>query len=70
MLVLARSENEVICIGSNIRIVIVDVCGNRVRVGVEAPADVPIDRLEVMQAKQADGRCIPEIGVVNAPAGA
>ncbi len=50
MLVLSRKRDERIVIGNNIVITIVDVRGDKVRVGIEAPADVPVHRQEVADA--------------------
>lgn len=50
MLVLSRQRDEVICIGDDIRITIVGVKGDRVRVGVAAPKELPVHRLEVYEA--------------------
>jgi carbon storage regulator len=53
MLVLSRYRDEVICIGDDIRITIVDIRGDRVRIGVEAPPSVTVDREEIHMAKKA-----------------
>ena len=50
MLVLSRKKTEAIYIGDNIRIVIVDVQGDKVRLGIEAPKEVPVHRHEVFEA--------------------
>ena len=55
MLVLSRHRNETIVLGDNIRVTIVDVRGDKVRLGIEAPADVSIHRLEVYEAIQREG---------------
>ncbi|HVK08420.1 MAG TPA: carbon storage regulator [Gemmataceae bacterium] len=47
MLVLSRRVGEEIVINDNIRISVVAVKGDRVRIGIEAPRDVAIDRAEV-----------------------
>lgn len=47
MLVLSRSKNESIIINHNIRVCVVEVRGDRVRLGIEAPKDVPVHRDEV-----------------------
>ena len=50
MLVLSRKTGEKIVIGDNIAITVVEVKGGKVRIGIEAPADVPVHREEVFQA--------------------
>lgn len=50
MLVLSRKRDERIVIGDNIVITIVDIRGDKVRIGVEAPASVPVHREEILQA--------------------
>ena len=47
MLVLSRHVNEAIIIGNDIRIVVTEIHGDRVRIGVEAPRTVPVHRQEV-----------------------
>jgi len=47
MLVLSRKENERLVIGDNIVVQIVRVSGGTVRLGIEAPAEVPIRREEL-----------------------
>lgn len=50
MLVLSRKLNEAIVIAGNITITIVEVRGDKVRLGIEAPKDVPVHRQEVQDA--------------------
>lgn len=50
MLVLSRKKNESIVINDNIRIVVVEIQGDKVRLGIEAPKDVPVHRQEVYEA--------------------
>jgi carbon storage regulator len=50
MLVLSRKKNETIAIGDDIKIVVVEVRGNKVRLGIEAPPDLPVHRQEVYDA--------------------
>lgn len=47
MLVLTRKTNEKIVVGDNIVITVVKLDGNRVRLGIEAPSHVPIQREEL-----------------------
>ena len=55
MLVLSRLEGQVITIGDNIRVTIVEVRGDKVRVGIDAPRDVPVMRAELLQQTQEGG---------------
>lgn len=50
MLVLSRKRDERIVIGDNIVITVVEVRGDKVRLGIEAPNDVPVHRQEVLDA--------------------
>lgn len=50
MLVLSRKRNEQITIGEDIVITIVDVRSDKVRIGIEAPAHVPVHRQEIYLA--------------------
>lgn len=50
MLVLSRKKNESIIINDNITIVIVEIRGDKVRLGIEAPKEVPVHRREVFDA--------------------
>ncbi|MDA0283071.1 MAG: carbon storage regulator CsrA [Planctomycetota bacterium] len=50
MLVLSRKKNEKIIINESIVITVVDVRGDRVRIGIEAPRDIPIHRQEIHDA--------------------
>jgi len=52
MLVLSRKVGEVLMVG-NVAITIVKISRDTVRVGVKAPLSVPVDRLEVRQAKES-----------------
>ena len=52
MLVLSRKKNESIIINNEITIVVVEIRGDKVRLGVEAPREVPVHRREVFDAIQ------------------
>ena len=51
MLVLSRKPDEAIIVNGNVRITVVGVKGDRVRLGIEAPRDMTIDRAEVHDRK-------------------
>ena len=50
MLVLSRKKDESIVINNDITIVVVEIRGDKVRIGVEAPKEVPVHRREVFEA--------------------
>lgn len=50
MLVLSRKKNESICINDDITIVVVEIRGDKVRLGINAPKEVPVHRQEVYEA--------------------
>ena len=50
MLVLSRKKNESIVINDNISIVVVEIRGDKVRLGIEAPKEIPVHRREVYEA--------------------
>ena len=54
MLVLSRQRDESIMIGDNIVITVVDVRGDKVRLGIEAPTEIPVHRHEVYEAIKRD----------------
>ena len=50
MLVLSRKKNESIVINGNVTVTIVEIRGDKARIGIEAPPEVPVHRLEVYNA--------------------
>ncbi|MDR1962551.1 MAG: carbon storage regulator CsrA [Planctomycetaceae bacterium] len=56
MLVLSRKKNESVVINDNITIVVVEVRGDNVRLGIEAPKEVSVHRKEVYDAIQETAR--------------
>jgi carbon storage regulator len=54
MLVLARKENQTVRIGHDIQVVVLEIHGNTVRLGVTAPKSVSVDRDEVYRQKNPD----------------
>ena len=55
MLVLSRKKDEAIVINNDIKIVVIEIRGDKVRLGIEAPRDTPVHRQEVYDAIQRDG---------------
>lgn len=56
MLILARRLNEKIVIGDHIRVSVVDIRGDQVKLGIEAPRSVKVYRQEVYDAIQEENR--------------
>jgi carbon storage regulator len=55
MLVLSRKVNQSIMIGDAIRVIVVGFDGDQVKLGIEAPREVPVHRFEVFQEIQRIG---------------
>lgn len=53
MLVLSRKPNERIKIGEDIWVTVIEVRGDKVRIGVEAPTDVEVHREEIVERRKA-----------------
>lgn len=56
MLVLSRQRDETIMIGDDIEITVVDIRGDKVRLGISAPTSVPVHRKEVYEAIKRENR--------------
>lgn len=56
MLVLSRQRDESIIIGDNIVITVVDIRGDKVRLGIQAPTEIPVHRQEVYEAIQRENQ--------------
>ncbi|MBI2265189.1 MAG: carbon storage regulator CsrA [Armatimonadetes bacterium] len=54
MLILARKLNEAIVIGDKIKITIVEISGDQVRLGISAPKEIPVHRQEIFDEIQAE----------------
>jgi carbon storage regulator len=53
MLVLTRRIGEIVCIGPDITVTVIDVQGSQVRLGFSAPKDIRVDREEIRQRVDA-----------------
>ena len=56
MLVLSRQRDESIMIGDKVVVTIVDIRGDKVRLGIEAPEEIPVHRQEVYEAIRRENR--------------
>jgi carbon storage regulator len=66
MLVLSRKKNESIVINNNITITVVEIRGDKVRLGIVAPKEVPVHRQEVFEAIQGGARDVHQAAVAPA----
>lgn len=66
MLVLSRQRDESIVIGDNIVVTVVDVRGDKVRLGIEAPREVSVHRREIYEAIQRENQQASKIRLDDA----
>jgi carbon storage regulator len=65
MLVLSRHRDESIMIGDDVVVTIVDIRGDKVRLGINAPQDVPVHRQEVYEAIRRENEKASRLGVAD-----
>ena len=63
MLVLSRQRDETIMIGDEIEITVVDIRGDKVRLGISAPRQVQVHRKEVYEAIRRENTTATDLGV-------
>ena len=68
MLVLSRQRDETIIIGDNIEITVVDIRGDKVRLGVSAPKEISVHRKEVYEAIRRENREAAQVKPEDLPA--
>ncbi len=61
MLVLSRQRDQTIMIGDDIEITVVDIRGDKVRLGINAPPQVPVHRKEVYEAIKRENRAAASV---------
>ncbi len=72
MLVLTRKKGQSLNVGNRIKIIVVDITGDSVRIGIEAPPEIAIYRSEIYQSLQQENResmankkILSELGAIN-----
>ncbi len=63
MLVLSRQKDQTIMIGDNIEITVVDIRGDKVRIGISAPTEVPVHRKEVYDAIKEENKQAANVNI-------
>jgi carbon storage regulator len=61
MLVLSRQRDQTIMIGDDIEITVVDIRGDKVRLGINAPSQIPVHRKEVYEAIKRENRAAASV---------
>lgn len=56
MLILSRKKNEAIHIGDNIVITVLDISGDHIKIGIDAPKNIQIYRAEILKAIQQENK--------------
>lgn len=67
MLVLTRKANQTIMIGDQIEISVLAIVGEKVRIGIQAPREIPVFRKEVYVEIQNEGGDTPALGTGKIP---
>jgi|SRR5947209_8349972 len=67
MLVLTRHKDETIMIGDDIEVTVVDIRGDKVRIGINAPKEVSVHRKEVYEAIRRENRAAAEVARERPP---
>ena len=62
MLVLSRHRDESIMIGDDVKITVVDIRGDKVRLGIDAPHEIPVHRQEVYEAIRRENEKASRLG--------
>ena len=67
MLVIARKAGERICLGEDMIVTVLEITGSTVRLGIEAPSEVPVYRYEIRVAIEEENRAAAATGVDELP---
>ena len=65
MLVLSRKLNETILIGDNIRVTLLGITGDKIKIGVDAPKDVKVFREELLEATKSTNKQALDAPIVS-----
>jgi carbon storage regulator len=67
MLVITRKAGERICLGDDVTITVMEISGSTVRIGIEAPAEIPIYRQEIWNAVKEENRAAAQSSIKDLP---
>jgi len=67
MLVITRKSGERICLGDDVTVTVLEIAGSTVRLGIDAPAEIPVYRHEIWAAVKAENRAAAEVSIKDLP---
>jgi carbon storage regulator len=67
MLVITRKPGERICLGDDVTITVLEVVGSTVRLGIDAPAEIPVYRHEIWEAVKEENRAAANASITQLP---
>ncbi len=67
MLVITRKAGERICFGDEMTVTVLDIVGSSVRLGIEAPAEIPVYRHEIWAAVKEENRAAAQASIKDLP---
>jgi carbon storage regulator len=65
VLVITRKSGERICLGDDVTITVLDIVGSSVRLGIEAPSEIPVYRHEIWAAVKEENRAAAQASISN-----
>ncbi|MFN0152906.1 MAG: carbon storage regulator CsrA [Gaiella sp.] len=67
MLVITRKAGESVCLGDDVTITVLDIVGSAVRIGIAAPAEIPVYRQEIWDAVKAENQAAAQASITKLP---
>jgi carbon storage regulator len=67
MLVITRKSGERICLGDDVTVTVLEIAGSTVRLGIDAPAEIPVYRHEIWAAVKEENRAAAEVSIKDLP---
>ena len=65
MLVITRKAGESLCVGDDVTVTVLEISGSVVRIGIEAPAEIPVFRHEIWSAVKAENVAAADASIAD-----